>query len=92
MLISDLLDDPDAVVKGLKHLRFRGTDVIVFQLLDPHELHVSVHRARRASRDVESAAEVTADPSQVRAGVSARRWRACARATSGSCAAPASTS
>src|SRR6266436_4100417 len=38
VLISDLLDDPDEVVKGLQHLRFRGTDVIVFQLLDPHEL------------------------------------------------------
>ena len=38
VLISDLLDDPEPVIKGLRHLKFRGTDVIVFQLLDPHEL------------------------------------------------------
>ena len=57
MLISDLLDDPERVVQGLKHLRFRGTDVIVFQLLDPHELQfpftgaVAIHRRReRATR------------------------------------------
>ena len=38
VLISDLLDDPELVIKGLKHLRFRGTDVVVFQVLDPNEL------------------------------------------------------
>jgi uncharacterized protein (DUF58 family) len=38
VLISDLLDDPEPAVRGLRHLKFRGTDVIVFQLLDPNEL------------------------------------------------------
>src|SRR5919106_1379687 len=38
VLVSDLLDEPEAAIKGLKHLRSRGTDVIVFQVLDPHEL------------------------------------------------------
>src|SRR5205814_8877129 len=28
VLISDLLDDPAAVVRGLKHFQFRGADVI----------------------------------------------------------------
>jgi uncharacterized protein (DUF58 family) len=67
VLISDLLDDPDRVVKGLKHLRFRGTDVIVFQLLDPHELQFPFKGASRFT-DVESADEVTAEPSKVREG------------------------
>jgi uncharacterized protein (DUF58 family) len=67
VLISDLLDDPDRVVKGLKHLRFRGTDVIVFQVLDPNELEFPFQGAARFT-DVESADEVTAEPSRVRDG------------------------
>jgi len=65
VLISDLLDDPDTVVRGLKHLRFRGTDVIVFQVLDPHEIEFPFRGAARFT-DLESNAEVTADPAQVR--------------------------
>lgn len=67
VLISDLLDDPDEVVSGLKHLRFRGTDVIVFQVLDPHEIQFPFRGAARFT-DVESADVVTADPSSVRDG------------------------
>ena len=67
VLISDLLDDPERVVQGLKHLRFRGTDVIVFQVLDPHELHFPFTAASRFT-DVESAEEVTAEPARVREG------------------------
>jgi uncharacterized protein (DUF58 family) len=65
VLISDLLDDPDRVVRGLKHLRFRGTDVIVFQVLDPNELQFPFKGAAKFT-DVESALEVTADPARVR--------------------------
>src|SRR4051812_39715114 len=67
VLISDLLDDPDQVVSGLKHLRFRGTDVIVFQVLDPHEINFPFTGAARFT-DVESEEVVTADPARVRAG------------------------
>jgi uncharacterized protein (DUF58 family) len=38
VLISDLYEDPDSVMKGLEHLRFLGNDVIVFQVLDRQEL------------------------------------------------------
>jgi len=65
VLVSDLLDDPDEVVSGLKHLRFRGTDVIVFQVLDPYEIRFPFKGAPRFT-DLESADEVTADPSRVR--------------------------
>jgi len=65
VLISDLLDDPDEVVSGLKHLRFRGTDVIVLQVLDPHEIHFPFKGASRFT-DLESADEITADPARVR--------------------------
>jgi uncharacterized protein (DUF58 family) len=67
VILSDLLHDPEAIVKGLRHLKFRGTDVIVFQVLDPHELTFPFRGASRF-RDVESAEEVTAEPSHIRAG------------------------
>jgi uncharacterized protein (DUF58 family) len=65
VLISDLLDEPEAAIRGLKHLRFRGTDVIVFQVLDPHEIDFPFRTAARFT-DVESHDEITADPVRVR--------------------------
>jgi uncharacterized protein (DUF58 family) len=38
VLVSDLLDDVPALLGALQHLRFAGHDVIVLQVLDPHEL------------------------------------------------------
>ena len=37
IVISDLLDDPDTVRRGLEHLRSRGHDLIVLQVLDVDE-------------------------------------------------------
>jgi uncharacterized protein (DUF58 family) len=65
VLISDLLDDPDAVIRGLKHFRFRGTDVIVFHVLDPDEIDFPFERATRFE-DLESREEVMAVPGLVR--------------------------
>lgn len=65
VLISDLLDDPEQVIRGLKHFTFRGTDVVVFHVLDPHELEFPFERATRFT-DMESGAEVTAVPAVVR--------------------------
>ena len=65
VLISDLLDDPERVIRGLKHFTFRGADVVVFQVLDPHELEFPFERATRFT-DMESEAEVTAVPALVR--------------------------
>jgi uncharacterized protein (DUF58 family) len=67
VLISDLLDDPEPVIKGLRHLKFRGTDVVVFQVLDPNELTFPFHGASRF-KDLESADEVTAEPASARTG------------------------
>lgn len=66
VLISDLLDDAEAVVRGLKHFQYRGTDVIVFHILDPDELHFPFSRASRFE-DLETADEVMAVPEHVRA-------------------------
>jgi len=71
VLISDLLDDPDRIIEGLKHFRYRGTDVVVFQVLDPHELSFPFERAARF-RDLESDHEVVALPAAVRETYKAR--------------------
>jgi len=39
VLISDLYEEPDAVLEAIGPLRFRGHDMIVFHLLDPAELN-----------------------------------------------------
>ena len=67
VLMSDLLDDPEQVIAGLRHLRFRGTDVVVFHLLDPAELAFPFERATRF-RDLETGDEMTAVPAEIRAG------------------------
>jgi uncharacterized protein (DUF58 family) len=66
VLVSDLLDDPARVLDGLKHFRYRGTEVIVFQILDPFELKFPFEHAARF-RDMETEEEVMAVPGSVRA-------------------------
>jgi uncharacterized protein (DUF58 family) len=66
VLVSDLLDDPASVLDGLKHFRYRGTDVIVFHILDPYELKFPFEQAARF-RDMETQEEVMAVPGSVRA-------------------------
>src|SRR5437773_3100777 len=65
VLISDLLDDPERVIRGLKHFQFRGSDVIVFQILDPDEIEFPFERATRFE-DLETSEEVMAVPGAVR--------------------------
>ena len=65
VLISDLLDEPEPIIKGLRHLKFRGSDVIVFQVLDPHELTFPFKGSARF-RDLESSEEVTTEPASIR--------------------------
>lgn len=38
IIISDFLDNEDAVLDGIQHVRFGGSEVIVFHLMDPFEL------------------------------------------------------
>jgi len=65
VLISDLLDDPEHVIEGLRHFRFRGADVVVFHVMDPAELTFPFTRASRF-RDLEGGDELIAVPSVVR--------------------------
>lgn len=38
IVISDFFDDENEVLGAIQHLRFSGSEVIVFHVLDPHEL------------------------------------------------------
>ena len=38
VLISDLYDEPDTILRALNRLRHKGNDVIVFHILDPAEI------------------------------------------------------
>ena len=65
VLISDLLDEPEPIIKGLQHLKFRGTDVIVFQVLDPHELTFPFKGSAKF-KDLESDQELVTEPASIR--------------------------
>ncbi|MDP6569891.1 MAG: DUF58 domain-containing protein [Candidatus Marinimicrobia bacterium] len=61
VVISDLIDDPDEVLSGLQHFRYKGHEVVVFHILDPQELQLDFnHRTR--FRDMESGTEIITDP------------------------------
>lgn len=47
ILISDLLDEPEHVLAGLKHFRHRGHEVLVFHVLDPLERDLDLRREVR---------------------------------------------
>ena len=38
IVISEFFDDEQEVIEGIQHLRFNGHEVIVMQVLDPHEI------------------------------------------------------
>jgi uncharacterized protein (DUF58 family) len=65
VVISDLYDEPDNVISGLRHLAYRGNDVIVFQLLDPAEIRFDFPDAAQFV-DMETRAEMHVVPDYIR--------------------------
>ncbi len=65
ILISDLLDKPEEVVRGLKQLRSRGSDLMVFQLLDKDELQFPF-KEPSLFQDMEEDLKLLADPQAIR--------------------------
>jgi uncharacterized protein (DUF58 family) len=61
ILISDLYEEPDAVLDAIGPLRFRGNDLAVFHLLDPAELDFSF-REPSAFEDLESGEQIPIVP------------------------------
>jgi len=65
IVISDLLDDPERFLLGLKHFRHRQHEVIVFQILDPYERNFA-YGAEARFKDMETGRELLTDPWQIR--------------------------
>lgn len=65
ILISDLLDTPEEVIKGLKQLCSRGNDIIVFQLMDHEELQFPF-KEPSMFQDMEEDLKLIADPQFIR--------------------------
>ncbi|MFZ1946403.1 MAG: DUF58 domain-containing protein [bacterium] len=65
ILVSDLLDDYESVVRGLKLFRHRKHEVIVFHVLDPYEVTFPFEH-EVILRDLETSEEVPAVPWEIR--------------------------
>jgi uncharacterized protein (DUF58 family) len=65
VVISDLYDEPENVISGLRHLAYRGNDVIVFQLLDPAEIRFDFADTAQFV-DMETRAEMHVVPDYIR--------------------------
>jgi uncharacterized protein (DUF58 family) len=65
VLISDLYDDPEEVIRALHHFRHRRHEVILFHVLDKAELELPFHEVT-AFYDLETDEKLQIDPSYVR--------------------------
>ncbi len=74
VLISDLFDDPDEILQGLKHFRHKRHEVIVFHILDPQELAFSFS-SRTRFKDMETGQVITTEPWHIRQAYQERMER-----------------
>lgn len=65
VVISDLYEEPDAVLSAIRHLSHRGSDVIVFHVLDPAEVSFS-YDASASYEDLETGDKMPVVPEYVR--------------------------
>ena len=65
ILISDLLDDAEEILNGLKHFRHDGHEVLVFQILDPMEKSFAF-RGNIRFRDMETRERMPSAPEHLR--------------------------
>lgn len=65
IVISDLMDDPEQLLMGLKHFRHRRHEVIVFHVLDPREIDLD-YRDEVEFEDLESGRKLRMEPAFMR--------------------------
>jgi len=65
IVISDLFDDPELIINGLKHFRHKKHEVIVFHILDPKERNFSFPK-EAIFKDLETGEEILTSPWQIR--------------------------
>jgi uncharacterized protein (DUF58 family) len=66
VILSDLFDDVEAMLAGLKHFRHRRHDVILLHILDPAELDFPFQQVTMF-KGLEALGEVVTEPSSLRA-------------------------
>jgi len=65
ILISDMMDDPETIINGLKHFRHRQHEVIVFHVLDPREVDLD-YKDEVEFEDLESGRRLRLEPAFLR--------------------------
>ena len=67
VVLSDLFDEPSEVLAGLKHLRYKRHEVVLFHVMDPAELEFPFQEAT-LFRGMELMPELLTDPRGLRDG------------------------
>ncbi|MBT3342860.1 MAG: DUF58 domain-containing protein [Gemmatimonadetes bacterium] len=63
ILLSDMLDDPEQILSGLRHFRHRGHEVVALQILDPRERDLDFRRSDTRFVDLEQPdSDITTQP------------------------------
>ncbi len=65
IILSDLLDEAERIISGLKHFRYNNHEVIVFHILDPRERDFAFPR-EAVFKDMETGEELTTLPYQIK--------------------------
>ena len=65
IIISDLMDDMDLIMDGLKHFRHKKQEMIVFHIIDREEIEFSFN-TRTRFKDMETGEMITTEPWQIR--------------------------
>ena len=78
LVLSDLMDDPAAILSGLKHFRHQGHEVVVFQILDPRELDLDFAGEVEFISLEDPSNKVRLEPAHMQEGYRSKvdRWRA----------------
>lgn len=66
VILSDLYDEPEKVISGLKHFRHKKHEVIVFHILDPIEISFNFNR-NALFKDMETGEQLTTQPWHIKA-------------------------
>ncbi len=72
ILFSDLMDDAESILDGLKHFRHRGHEVLVFQILDPREIDLDFSGEVEFESLEQPGQKVRIEPAHMRSGYEER--------------------
>ena len=64
ILISDLLDNEEDIIKGLRHFRHKGHEVIIFHIIDPKEKNLDFNQNVNFI-DIENNEKIMVDSRQI---------------------------